>query len=425
MRVLLIEDDTSLNQALSECLEDEGFDVDAVNSAQEGLIKAATDLYQIIISDIKMAGMTGYEFLQNHVQKGHQTPVILMTAYGTIEQAVNALKLGASDYITKPFDMKDLVQKIHLHALPHSDKSDVIICSEKSIALYEMAQKVAKTDATVLIQGESGTGKEVLARYVHNQSKRSSQTFIGINCAAIPENMLEATLFGYEKGAFTGAVQSTPGKFERAHGGTLLLDEISEMPLNLQVKLLRVLQENEVERLGGKKQIPLDVRLIAATNRDLSKEVQLGKFREDLYFRLNVFPIECIALRQRKEDILPLAESTMQQWDHLKQLSEQAKAKLIAYNWPGNVRELQNIMQRAMILAPGNLIEAEHLMMDEPQTAQSDDLNENLKSQEFNMILEVLENCQGDKAKAAETLGISPRTLRYKIANMKKLGLIS
>lgn len=423
MRLLLIEDDESLNGALVDVLTDQGFEVDALNNAVDALELASANRYNLIISDIKMSGMTGYEFLQAYTQKGLHAPVLLMTAYGTIEQAVGALKMGACDYMTKPFDMATLLEKVRQHG-QHQVNQEVVIHAEKSIALYEMAQKVAPTDATVLILGESGSGKEVLARYIHDNSPRKNEVFIGINCAAIPDNMLEATLFGYEKGAFTGALQSTPGKFERANGGTLLLDEISEMPLNLQVKLLRVLQENEVERLGGKKHIPLDVRLIAATNRDLSEEVSAGRFREDLYFRLNVFPIQCLALRDRKEDILPLARKAISRFSPNKVLSAESEQKLLSYAWPGNVRELQNIIQRAVILAPGNTIEASHLIMDEKKEDKSQDLNENMAEQEFKMILEVLESHGGDKALTAETLGISPRTLRYKIAKMKKHGMM-
>ncbi len=429
MRILLIEDDKSLNDAIYESLKDEGFDVDSVMSAQAGLDLLKTESFNMVISDIKMPGLSGYQFLEQHMKTDHPAPVLLMTAYGTIEQAVNALKLGACDYITKPFDIKTLTGKIRCHAVDSARHLGVIVHSKKSAAIFEMAKKVAQTDATVLIQGESGTGKEVLARYVHEQSSRKDNIFVGINCAAIPENMLEATLFGYEKGAFTGAYQTTPGKFEFANGGTLLLDEISEMPLNLQVKLLRVLQECEVERLGGKKQIPLNVRIIATTNRALAKEVSLGHFREDLYFRLNVFPIQCSPLRERQEDIMPLVNNAIANFGSSKKISKSVSEKLLTYAWPGNVRELQNVIQRAIILSPTETITEESLIFEgtsfqeQKEMPVKRELSENLSHQEFKIIQKTLSDTGGDKSKTADILGISPRTLRYKIAKMKKLGI--
>lgn len=424
MQILLVEDDQHLNGAIAEALSDADYEVDSVFDAHSALENIRTQEYNIIISDIKMPGMSGYAFLEKVKALDIPTPVLLMTAYGTIEQAVNALKLGACDYITKPFDVDTLINKIKLHATQLLPAASVISESTSSKQIFDLAKKVAKTDASVLIQGESGTGKEVLARFIHAQSPRKDKPFVGINCAAIPDNMLESTLFGYEKGAFTGAHQATPGKFEQANGGTLLLDEISEMPLNLQVKLLRVLQENEVERLGGKKYIPLDVRIIATTNRTLSEEVKAQNFREDLYFRLNVFPITWTPLRARKDDIVPLCERFIQQFSPGKQLSDEAKSTLMNYAWPGNIRELQNVIQRAVILASNELVDVEHLIFEQHQTEiDSTDLNENLSQTEFKTIQNVLNQTQGNRQEAADILGISPRTLRYKIAKMKSLGL--
>jgi len=320
--------------------------------------------------------------------------------------------------------------------------------------LLELAARVARSDSTVLISGESGTGKEVLARYIHQQSPRASQPFIAINCAAIPDNMLEATLFGHEKGSFTGAISAQAGKFEQADGGTILLDEISEMPLGLQAKLLRVLQEREVERVGARKPITLDIRVVATTNRDLAGEVAAGRFREDLYYRLSVFPLAWRPLRERTADILPLAERLLAKHSakmkHASvRLSPQAQACLIGYPWPGNVRELDNAIQRALILQQGGLIQAEDFCLVGPVGAaplpglavinrpsvgepvlaeavsgeQAGGLGDDLRRREFQMIIDTLRAERGRRKEAAERLGISPRTLRYKLAQMRDAGM--
>ena len=325
-----------------------------------------------------------------------------------------------------------------------------------------LARKVAVTDSTTLISGESGTGKEVLARYIHQHSPRAKQPFVAINCAAIPENMLEATLFGHEKGAFTGAIASQPGKFEQANGGTLLLDEISEMDMGLQAKLLRVLQEREVERIGGRKVVELDVRVLATTNRDLMREVQAGRFREDLYYRLNVFPLQWQPLRARRGDLIPLANHLLAK--HAKKmhkprvmLDDSARARILSYDWPGNIRELDNALQRALILQSGQWVtaqdlglEGEHLIdfeparqqamtqqaevmsnsivadmgePDEPEAAVHESMQVDLKHREFEIILDALRVTQGRKNRAADKLGISARTLRYKLARMREIGM--
>ncbi|MGH8486622.1 MAG: sigma-54 interaction domain-containing protein, partial [Pseudomonas sp.] len=304
--------------------------------------------------------------------------------------------------------------------------------------------RVARSDSTVLISGESGTGKEVLARYIHQQSPRAAQPFVAINCAAIPDNMLEATLFGHEKGSFTGAIAAQPGKFEQADGGTLLLDEISEMPLGLQAKLLRVLQEREVERVGGRKPIALDIRVVATTNRDLAGEVAAGRFREDLFYRLSVFPLAWRPLRERSADILPLAERLLAR--HVNKmkhapvrLSPEAKACLQGYAWPGNVRELDNALQRALILQQGGVIEAADFCLagampmfttapPKPATVEvlvdvAGGLGDDMRRHEFQMIIDTLRAERGRRKEAAERLGISPRTLRYKLAQMRDAGM--
>jgi two-component system response regulator FlrC len=347
------------------------------------------------------------------------------------------------------------------HAVASSERTlalpsdgDMIAIAEASRRLAELARRVAASDCTVLIAGESGTGKEVLARFIHRNSTRSLRPFIAVNCAAIPENMLEAILFGYERGAFTGAHASHPGKFEQAQGGTLLLDEVTEMPLGLQAKLLRVLQEREVERLGGRVPIALDVRVLATTNRDLRGEVNGGRFREDLYYRLNVFPLATLALRDRRDDVLPLAMRLLtgrcRVGERIPALSADAAHLLLTYSWPGNVRELDNVMQRALILANGPVINPEHIHLEAGATAlvsggrrtadgeQRTDgndarsnampasdkaLSDSLSAAEHELILEALRADNGNRQAVAKRLGISPRTLRYKLARMREAGV--
>ena len=318
--------------------------------------------------------------------------------------------------------------------------SELIAEDRRSRELVMLADRVAAAEVTVMINGESGTGKEMLARYIHRNSSRKHAPFVAINCAAIPENMLESLLFGYEKGAFTGAYQAHPGKFEQAQGGTLLLDEISEMDLGLQAKLLRVLQEREVERLGGRDTIPLDVRVLAATNRKLRDAVNAGRFRQDLFYRLNVFPLNIPALRDRPDDILPLARALIRRYasgETCPELSHDAEQCLLSYAWPGNVRELENVMQRALILVNGESIEAGDISLDEEavhigslntlqdhgMTKVSRALDQDLRKKERELIIQALEAGNGSRKDAAARLGISPRTLRYKIARLRDAGM--
>ena len=323
--------------------------------------------------------------------------------------------------------------------------ADYVVCAESSRRLFELARRVAASDCTVLISGESGVGKEVLARYIHTHSSRSGAAFVAVNCAAIPENMLEALLFGYERGAFTGAHQSHPGKFEQAQNGTLLLDEVTEMPLGLQAKLLRVLQEREVERLGSRAPIPLNVRVLATTNRQLRTEVAAGRFRADLYYRLNVFPLALQPLRTRREDILPLAmqllASHCRPGERIPALSADAAHKLLTHAWPGNVRELDNVMQRALILVNGGpMIGADEVQVEEgcgPQatghgqsavsaslaSSRSQGLSDSLSHTERDLILDALRADNGNRRAVAERLGISERTLRYKLARLREAGV--
>ncbi len=434
--VLIVEDDPSLREALLETLELAGWQVAAVGNGIEALAWLEDHRVGLIVSDVKMARMDGRDLLINIKRKWADLPVLLMTAYGTIEQAVEVIRSGACDYLVKPFEADVLVRLVRRYL---SLATHVHLEAMKAPAMrrvYELARRVAPSDARVLILGESGCGKEVMARYIHARSHRNQGPFVAINCAAIPEQMLEAELFGYEKGAFTGASQSTPGKFEMAQGGTLLLDEISEMDISLQAKLLRVLQEREVERLGGRKTLKLDVRILATSNRNLREEVGRGKFREDLFYRINVFPLVLPSLRDRQEDIPILAGMFLRRHGggkKLPQLSSAALRKLQEYPWPGNVRELENVVQRALILCQGDKIRPADLIFDgaaaggepdkEPCSEVPTRLEDGLRSVEERIILETLREENGSRVSTARRLGISPRTLRYKLARMKEAGV--
>ena len=449
IKVLLVEDDRALREALADTLVLAGHAFHAVASAEEALLAVVAEPFSLVVSDVNMPGMDGHQLLSRLRACQPQLPVLLMTAHGAVERAVDAMRQGAADYLVKPFEPKallDLVARHALGSLGEADSQGPVAVEPASAQLLELAARVARSDSTVLISGESGTGKEVLARYIHQHSHRVDQPFVAINCAAIPDNMLEATLFGHEKGSFTGAIAAQAGKFEQADGGTLLLDEISEMPLGLQAKLLRVLQEREVERVGGRKPIVLDIRVVATTNRDLAAEVAAGRFREDLYYRLSVFPLAWRPLRERTADILPLAERLLAKYiSKMKhtavRFSPQARACLIGYSWPGNVRELDNAIQRALILQHGGMIEAadfclagpvacaplpvlggaEPLTVDVAESTGA--LGDDLRRREFQMIIDTLRAERGRRKEASERLGISPRTLRYKLAQMRDAGM--
>ncbi|MFV7770840.1 sigma-54-dependent transcriptional regulator [Shewanella marisflavi] len=440
-KILLVEDDASLREALVDTLLLAQYECVDVESAEAAIIALKGHDFDMVISDVQMEGIGGLGLVAYLQQHCSQIPILLMTAYATIDSAVSAIKLGAVDYLAKPFAPEVLLNQISRYLKPKLIEDQPVVADERSLALLSLAQKVAQSDASVMIMGPSGSGKEVLARYIHQHSQRAEQPFVAINCAAIPENMLEATLFGYEKGAFTGAYQACPGKFEQAQGGTLLLDEISEMDLGLQAKLLRVLQEREVERLGGRKTIKLDVRVLATSNRDLKSMATKGDFREDLYYRINVFPLTWPALHQRPADILPLARHLVLR--HAKTaglaqaptLDDQACRRLLGHRWPGNVRELDNVVQRALILQSGDAISAKDIIIDtqdvmleplsdsEHKQTEPDGLGDELKAQEHVIILETLNQCNGSRKQVAEKLGISARTLRYKMARMRDMGI--
>ena len=439
-RILIVEDDSSLREALKDTLELVGhttFSADNGNAAMHILENESIDL---IVSDVQMSEVDGMQLLQRVSNQHPDLPFIMMTAYGSIQQAVLAIQAGARDYLVKPFEPEVLVTKVSQY-LPSAIKEDddMIAVDELTLEVLALAKKVAQSEATVLVTGESGTGKEVIVQQIHQHSDRSNKPFVAINCAAIPDNMLEAILFGYQKGAFTGAYKSCPGKFEQAQGGTLLLDEISEMSLGLQAKLLRVLQEKEVERLGDQKMIPLDVRVLATSNRNMQSEVVKGNFREDLYYRLNVFRIEMPSLRKRPADIISLAEfllrrATAKQNVATPGLSDEARLKLETHHWPGNVRELDNVMQRALILHGNGLIREGDLIFEDlkaPTASDTDDemqsipetLGSDLRLQERQTILKALAQSRGSRKNAAESLGISPRTLRSNLARMREEGV--
>ncbi len=447
MRLLVVEDDPRLREAIVDTLMLKGHEVCEAANGIDALAIVRSQNLDLMLSDINMPGMDGLELLQTVKAEHPWLPVVLMTAYGDVSQAVKAMQRGANDYLMKPFELKeleDLLRPFNTTDAAPVDESEPVCEALASQQLFQLAQRVAQTDSTVLISGESGTGKEVLARYIHQNSDRRHQPFIAINCAAIPENMLEAMLFGYEKGAFTGAYNAMPGKFEQADGGTLLLDEITEMDMGLQAKLLRVLQERQVERLGGKKVLDLDVRIVATTNRDLADYVAEGKFREDLYYRLSVFPLQWLPLRERKEDILPLARRLLAHHaGKMKRpapgLTTEAAQKLLSHPWPGNVRELDNTMQRALIIQTGpQLFAADFILTPVPKNRQIEtpvaepavnDVTDNegalgsdLRHREVELIVRALKE-EPSRKEAADRLGISPRTLRYKMARLRDDGI--
>lgn len=443
VKLLIVEDDKGLAEALEDTLMLASYQCKLVFNAEDAMLALKTNVFDMVVSDVNLPGMDGYGLLNHVVENYPELPIMLMTAYGDIAHAVEAMRDGAVDYLLKPFQEKELLEAIEKYTIKKvvTHNHQPIAKDPSSVAMLELAKRVAVTDSTVLICGESGTGKEVLANFIHQESTRSNAPFVAINCAAIPENMLEAILFGYEKGAYTGAVSAQAGKFEQANGGTLLLDEITEIDIGLQAKLLRVLQEQEVERLGGKKIIQLDVRIIATTNRDLAEYVRDGGFREDLYYRLNVFPLRWLPIRERKGDIQPIAQRSLEKHSAKMRvagavLKPSALSKLEAHPWPGNVRELDNVIQRALILSPNGQIHDDHIAFDMMSASATSDfiseeeedsaasiLGKGVQQHEFRIIAQALIEANGKRKVVADKLGISPRTLRYKIAKMRESGL--
>ncbi|MGC5426446.1 lateral flagellar response regulator transcription factor LafK [Aeromonas veronii bv. sobria] len=429
--ILLIQPVLTAENDIKQALSTEGFRVSSVNSVKQSKGIIADDNVNLNLLDMDAMTELGPRILRE--LNGLDCVIIVNEHQATI--AAEAMCAGAIDYIVKPFCPQQLLDAVRGALRLRQAIPNLIAVSPMSLQVLQLARRAAKTSATILIGGESGTGKERLARYIHEMSARAEKPFLAINCAAIPEAMLESILFGHNKGAFTGAVSAQPGKFELAQGGTLLLDEISELPLNLQAKLLRVLQEKEVERLGSNQTIALDVRIIAASNKDLRKLVADGLFREDLFYRLDVLPMNWPALRERPDDIIPLANYFIERYASQRgyRLSERACQLLLSYEWPGNVRELDNVIQRSLIMARGLHIQAVDLMLPhcaaEPEMVESggwhvpEGLSETRRHAEFQFVLETLRRFRGHRTRTADALGMTTRALRYKLAAMREQGI--
>ena len=444
-KILVVEDNDVLRSSVVQALVENGHNVSEVGDGEEATERLQEESYDVVLTDMRMPKKSGLEVLRFAKQVNDLTVAIVMTAFGTIESAVEAMKSGAYDYIQKPFELEELEVKIN-RALEHRRDTGVLqlLRSQTSQALehnnivgsspqirkiFEIIKKIARSNASILITGETGTGKELIASLAHYNSLRAKQSFVKVNCAALQENLLESELFGHEKGAFTSADRQRIGRFEQANGGTLFLDEIGDMSASTQAKVLRVLQEQEFERLGGMKTIKVDVRIIAATNKNLKEAIANNTFREDLYYRLNTVGIETPALRERKEDVLPLATYFARKYsDELKKtisgFSPQAVKYLTRHNWPGNIRELQNTIERAVLMAESNLIGVEDLTLNTPKgDASSIDAlgikippsGIKLDDLERNTIIEALKMTNWVQKDAAELLGVSRRVLNYKV----------
>lgn len=426
--VLIVDDDYHMRVALKETLKKVGLCVASVEDGKKAVEAIKKESIDLIITDVKMPVLNGIDLLK-YVKKNHPfLPVVLITAYGTIQDAVQVMKEGAFDYIQKPFDAETLYSVVKRALKVNGGR--IIFSSKAMREVIQKAKLVAPSDTTVLILGESGVGKELVSRYIHEYSSRKDNPLVPINCAALPENLLESELFGYEKGAFTGASQKKLGKFEVAHMGTILLDEVTEMDLRLQAKLLRALQEKEIEVIGSRYPKKVDVRVIATTNRDIKRLVNEGKFREDLYYRLNVFPIYIPALRERREDIPELIEHFLKK--HSKgmdiRIDDEAMTFLMNHHWKGNVRELENAIARACILSNYSLIKSSHLVDmdsfkddDAPPSSPPGPLS--VKEMETRLIIDALKTCNGNRTKAASLLGITVRTLRNKLKEYRAMGI--
>jgi len=446
-RILVIEDEEKLRRVVQLQLQTSGYDVELAATAEEGL--AAAERADLVLTDLRLPGMSGLDFLERMHTAKPGLPIVMMTAFGSVETAVEAMKKGAADFLVKPFSLDHLTavvgKALEMQALRDENRrlrqelggryqlDNIVGQSAAMQEVFAMVLRAAPTKATVLLAGESGVGKDMIARAIHYHSPRKDRPFIKINCTAIPENLMESELFGYEKGAFTGANTTKPGKFELADTGTVFLDEIGDVPLAIQVKLLRILQEREFERLGSNKTRHVDVRVVAATNVDLRRALEEGTFREDLYYRLNVLPIHIPALRERREDVPYLAEHFIRK--HASELgtaelelSDGAAEKLKAYSWPGNVRELENVIERSLVLATGSRLEAEEVRLDMAPRARaaaasgSDPMflpdGMTLDQYEEAIIREAMKRAQGNKSHAARLLGLTRNALRYRLSQM-------
>ncbi|MBI4665802.1 MAG: sigma-54-dependent Fis family transcriptional regulator [Nitrospinae bacterium] len=449
--VLVVDDEEEMRIALKEALSRAGHKVFTAGNGEEGLKAFEEKSPEIIISDMRMPRMNGLDLLRAIRERKSEAPFVLITAYGAVDDAVEAMKEGASDYILKPFSADTLdelfrrlfngadearpvsLKKPGVEPSPAKKKFQgrvIVSVNDRLQQTLDIARRVAPSRSTVLVHGESGTGKELVARFIHENSDRSDGPFVAVNCAALPESLLESELFGHEKGSFTGAIARKTGKFELADGGTLLLDEVTEMDPQLQAKLLRVLQENEIDRVGGAHPVPINVRVIATTNRDIKQAVTEGKFREDLYFRLNVIPLYLPPLRERTGDIAALVGHFVEKFNALmgkalEGLDDEAMQALERHSWRGNVRELENVMERAVLLSSGPLIKVADLMLDIVKSpdvsaatpAAGDELapGVTVAQMEKKLIMKTLESVQGNRTRAAESLGVSIRTLRNKL----------
>jgi len=454
-RLLIVDDDQAMRTALYESLSSCGYEVDTAENGADALVKFKGGQFAVVVTDMRMPKMSGMDVLRGVKRISPQTPVILITAYGTVNTAVEAMKEGAAEFIMKPFSLDDLEFAVkNVLAASTSIKNEkgndettgsiypgkeIITKDKKIMAILDMLKSVAKSKSSILIQGESGTGKELFARYVYRHGNRREMPFVAVNCAAIPGQLRESEMFGFEKGSFTGAAVKKIGKFELANGGTLLLDEISEMDIQLQAKLLRVIQESEVDRIGGKMPIPIDVRLIATTNADLQNSILHKTFRSDLYYRLNVIPVVIPPLRERNSDVVLLAEHFIKKYSQVNEkeepsLTDESKARLKAYLWPGNVRELENIIERAVLICNETTIAPQYLFLEKADNGsikesvstndqfevnhhkvKDNDKNETLYDMEKSMIFDTLNKVEWNKTKASKILGISVRTMRNKL----------
>ena len=444
--ILIVEDEPRMRRLLEISLGEDGHNVQTAEDAERGLKFLQREPADLVVTDLKLPGMNGLEFLQEGKRLNAALPFIVMTAYGSVETAVDAMKAGASDYVLKPFTMAEmkLVINKELDVQQVRDENrrlkealgkryhfqNIVARSKKMQEVLALVERVAPTNSTVLIGGESGVGKDLIARAIHQNSRRASGPFIKINSTAIPDTLFESELFGFERGAFTGALASKPGKFELADKGTLFLDEIGDVPAPIQVKLLRVLQEREFERLGGTKTLKVDVRMIAATNRDLRAALEEGTFREDLYYRLNVVPIDIPPLREHKEDIPELvghflARFAAESEKKLEGITPAALSRLGEYHWPGNVRQLENVVERAVALTSGPVIDVADIHLDGaagkgPASSSDNFLPEGmtLEQWEDTMIREALRRANGNKSQAARLLGLSRNALRYRLGKI-------
>ncbi|WP_026475917.1 sigma-54-dependent transcriptional regulator [Alkaliphilus transvaalensis] len=439
-KILVVDDEKNMRWALRKALEKEKYVVYEASNGKEAIEKFNSCNPNLVLLDLKMPAMDGLEALKKIKVLNEEVPIIMITAHGTMETAIEAMKIGALDYISKPFEVEELKVTIQKalgfgalkeelnylrEELEHTTGKQIIGASNQLKNVMDMVERVSKTNATVLILGESGTGKELIANAIHYSSDRKAAPYVKINCGAIPENLIESELFGYEKGAFTGAATRKIGKFERANGGTIFLDEVGELDLGMQVKLLRVLQEKEIERIGGTQPIKIDVRVVAATNRDLFSMVEEGRFREDLYYRLNVIPIQLPPLRERKEDIPLLVNYFLEKFSQEVgkgkiMLEDGVAEKLLQYQWKGNIRELENVIERMVILSDGNKITVNNLPKEilVAEIREEFLLPENglfMEDLEKNLILQALERTDYNQTKAAQLLGISRHTLIYRM----------